>query len=211
MTSPTPAPGAPTDPAPTAPTSAPATTPTAGPDPNAPVDVASLPANVQQLISKLRGEAGAARTQAKTKAAEDARAELMQQISTALGLQEAPADPAILADQLASTRLAEASTRLEYNVFRTALDMVGLAGAKRLLDSRSFADAVDELPDEDFDDALKALIEKRATEDPALSAGGAAAPAGRRPVENLRSGALPASDSGAFDPDSWIRRQAGIS
>lgn len=202
------APGAPADPAPTAPTSTPVTPPSAGPDPTDPVDVASLPANVQHLIADLRKRAGAARTTAKAKAADEARTELLGQISQALGLQEAPADPAALADQLASTRLAEASARLELDVYRTAQRM-GVDG-ERLLDSRRFADAVDALPDEGFDAALKQLITEWADKDPSLRGGGPA-PVGRRPVENLRSGALPAGNSVAFDPDAWIRQQAGVS
>ncbi len=203
MTDPTPAPGAPTDPAPT---NTPTTTPLTGPDPTDPVDVASLPTNVQHLISDLRKQAGSARTQARSQAAENARNEVLQQIGEALGLTESVSDPKALADQLSTTQQAVANAQLELDVYKRASGMGVNAG--KLLDSMSFRDAVDGLPDEGFEQALEQLINQWADKDPSLR-GGAPATTGRRPVENLRSGALPASGSGAFDADSWIRHQAG--
>lgn len=195
MTEPMPAPGAPED--------NPATTTPDGPDPNEPVDVASLPPNVQNLISGLRKEAAGSRSSAKAKAAEEARTELMQQISQALGLTDTPNDPAVLTEQLTAAQAAAADAQLESTVFRRAYSL-GVNG-DRLLDSLTFRQAVDDLPDEGFEEALAALINQWADKDPSLRTNGAQPTAGRRPVENLRSGALPASQTEAVDANQWLR------
>ncbi len=140
----------------------------------------------------------------RAKASETVRTEVLQQISQALGLTEAPADPKALADQLSTTQQAVADARLELDVYRRATGM-GVNAAK-LLDSMSFRSAVDELPDEGFDAALEKLITQWADKDPSLRASGASA--GRRPVENLRSAALPEAQPTAIDVDAWIRNQA---
>jgi hypothetical protein len=199
MTDPTPAPGAPAD--------EPATPP-AGPDPNEPVDVASLPPNVQKLITDLRKEVGASRTNAKAKAAEEARSQLLTQISQALGLEDTPNDPAVLTEQLAAAQEAVADAQLENHVFRRAYSL-GVNGDK-LLDSLTFRQAVDDLPDDGFNEALDQLISEWADRDPTVRLGGRPNLSTGRPVENLRSGALPASDQAPVDIDAWIRRQAGI-
>jgi hypothetical protein len=199
MTDPTPAPGAPAADEPT-------TTP-AGPDPNEPVDVASLPPNVQKLITDLRKEVGASRTNAKAKAAEEARSQLLTQISQALGLEDTPNDPAVLTEQLAAAQEAVADAQLENHVFRRAYSL-GVNG-DRLLDSLTFRKAVDDLPDDGFEEALDKLISEWADREPSLRLGGRPN-LSTRPVENLRSGALPASDQAPVDADAWIRRMAGI-
>lgn len=198
------APGAPQNETPGVPNP---TNPVASADPAAddPVDVSSLPANVQNLINGLRREAASARTKAKQAAAEQARAELMQQISQALGLSEPAADPEQLSEQLASTQLAEAAARTELDIFRTATRLG--ADAERLLDSRRFVQEVNDLPDEGFQQALEELIRKRLDVDPTLRVG--APPATTRPVETLRSGSAPAGGDVPIDPDTWLRRMRG--
>jgi len=207
MTTPNePAPGATAQPE-TAPGAPPPTPPAPG-APAGPVDINTLPAQVQDYIKQLRDEAGSSRTRAKASAAEQARAEVLQQISRAIGLTEDVTDPEVLGEQLAATQLAEAGARLELDVFRTAVRLG--VDADRLLDSRRFAEEVDALPAENFDQHLQTLITTWATRDPSLRAGGAAATPGR-PVEALRSGALPAGEPATVDPNEWMRRRASRS
>lgn len=144
----------------------------------------------------------------RAKAAETVRTEVLQQISQALGLTDQPADPKALADELTAAKEAAADAQLEATVFRRAYNL-GVNG-DRLLDSLSFRQAVDDLPDEGFDQALEQLINQWADKDPSLRLGGRPNVSTGRPVENLRSGALPASDQAPLDVDAWIRRQAGI-
>lgn len=172
-------------------------------DPMTPVDVESLPANVQNLITSLRQEAGAARNRAKANAAEQARSEVMQQVSQALGLTEPAADPQQLTEQLASTRLAEAEARAELQVTRTALRLG--ADAERLLDSRAFIEQVNGLSEERFDAELERLIRQRLDADPQMRVGGGSVANGRRPVEALQSGSAPAGGSAPADMDEWMR------
>lgn len=194
---PEPAPGAPTEPATEPPADPPPTDP--GQDPNAPVDIDSLPVNVQQLIKKTRGEAAAARTGAKEKAAAEAREQLLGQIAEALGMKEAPPDAATLAAQLEHADTAANSALLELDVYRTALRLG--ADAERLLDSMAFRTAVDALEDGDgFDAALKALIGQRLEADPGLRIGGPPpATPSRQPVTALRPGTLPNAPEPTLD------------
>lgn len=208
-----PAPGAPaptnSDPAPGAPGGSAAP---AAPEPNDPVDVASLPPNVQHLIGQLRQEAGSSRTKAKATAAEQARGEIMQQISEALGLTEPAADPQELTDQLASTQLAEAAARAELDVYRTAVRLG--ADADRLLDSRQFVEQINDLPDEKFGEHLEALVQRRLKADPSLrqGAGGGSPADGQRPQERLTPVPLEGDAKGAgdrTDMNAWMRSRAG--
>lgn len=155
------APGAQAAPAPTAtpvapgasaaPTATPA--PPLGLDPNAPVDVANLPANLQKMIADLRQEAGSHR-QGKT-AAEKAVADAAQKHSAvlaALGINadgSTAADPATAAAQL-SERATQAEDRawgatVKLNVFERATELG--ADPKGLLDSIAFVDSLDDLTD----------------------------------------------------------------
>jgi hypothetical protein len=210
MTQPEPAPGAPTEPT-TAPTAEPAEPTEPGPDPNAPVDIESLPANVQNLIKKARSEAASARVTAKEKAAQEAREQLLGQIAEALGLEEPPLDPAELAGQLESTRSDAAAARLELDVYRTALKLG--ADADKLLDSMAFRTAVDDLPDdlpdENFSDALKELIRQRVDADPSLRLAAAPAGGGSQPVTALRPGTLPAPPAPSLDDQITEAQKAG--
>src|SRR5699024_10275242 len=90
---------------------------------NAPADSSSLPDDVERLkseIARLRKENGAARTNAKAKAAEDARAELTQEFGKLLGFvdNETPADPAELARQIEAEKAARRSTQVELAVYK---------------------------------------------------------------------------------------------
>jgi hypothetical protein len=142
----------------------------------------------------------------RTRAAETVRTEVLSQISQALGLADTPDDPQALAEQLSAAQEAVADAQLEYDVFKRAV--AAGVDANRLLDSLSFRKAVDDLPDDGFEEALDKLIAQWADRDPSLRAGRPAV--STRPVENLRSGALPASDQAPVDADAWIRRMAGI-
>jgi hypothetical protein len=199
-----PTPGAAAQPAPAP--GAPAPTTPSGQDPNEPVDVAALPANVQHLITSLRNEASASRTSAKTRAAEHARAEILSQIGSALGLgEDATPDPARLAEQLQQTRTDAASARLELDVYRTA-HRLG-ADADRLLDSRRFAEEVDQLdPDKPFGPQIEALIKQWVERDSCLRQ--QPPPDPYRPVESLKPGALPAGETGQFDMNEFMRRHS---
>lgn len=137
-----------------------------------------LPEKWRKEIEKLRGENARDRTTSKEKAAQEARQTLLSEISKALGLNpdEASTDPAVLTKQLAEERergqdaLAEA---IEYRVYRIATKAG--ANAEKLLDSRAFIRAVDDL-DVDPNDAkaFTAAIEKAVKEaldaDPGLRA-----------------------------------------
>lgn len=170
------APGAPADPAtpptPGAPAPAPTGTPTPQPgqDPNAPVDVASLPVNVQNLIASVRSEAASHR-QGKT-AAEQAAAEAKSQrdaVLKALGINAdgtRAQDPAAAAAELtqratdAENAAWGASVRLE--VFQRA-GKLG-ADANALLDSMTFVDSLDELTDAPGTPAFGTALEAKIAE-----------------------------------------------
>ena len=151
-----------TDPAPTAPTQ-----PT-GPGPNDPVDISSLPANVQKLITGLRTENASSRTKAKTTAAEEARTAVLKQIGEALGITDGTPDPAKLTEQLTRSQEDAVTAQIELQVLRTA-SRLG-ANADRLLDSLSFRDKVDELDPEKFGEQLEQLIADELKSNPSLSA-----------------------------------------
>lgn len=204
---PEPVPGAPTEPTTAPPVDQPQPT-DPGLDPHAPVDIDSLPPNVKSLITNLRKEAGASRTNAKTKAAEEAKAELWSQITQALGVEEQPADPAALAEQLQSTQAAEASARLEYDVYRRAVRLG--VNAERLLDSLAFREEVDAIDaDADFMAEVEKLIKARLDADPALRANGAAAATSHRPVEALQPGAMPNAPEPNLEDQIQAAQNAG--
>ena len=151
-----------TDPAPTAPTQ-----PTS-PGPNDPVDISSLPANVQKLITGLRTENASSRTKAKTTAAEEARTAVLKQIGEALGITDGTPDPAKLTEQLTRSQEDAVTAQIELQVLRTA-SRLG-ANADRLLDSLSFRDKVDALdPAGDFGQQLQDLITAEVASNPVFS------------------------------------------
>ncbi len=127
------------------------------------------PVALKAEIARLRKENAADRTGAKTKAAEDAKSALVQELGKALGLvqgDEAP-DPAKLTEQLTAQQETARTAQLELAVFKAA----GAKGADAtaLLDSRSFLTAVNGVDPTDSA-AITAAIEKAITENPKFKA-----------------------------------------
>ncbi|MFB6618221.1 hypothetical protein ACIGFK_07500 [Streptomyces sp. NPDC085524] len=133
-------PGAPAgqDPAGTAPKP---TAPASGTGPAA-QDTADTIARLVADLAAARAEAGKTRVTAKQKAADEARAELAQQIGRALGLVEAdtPPDPDLLTRQLTDERARARQTAVELAVYRTAREAGG--DPEALLDSRAFSSSL---------------------------------------------------------------------
>lgn len=143
-------------------------------------------------IERLRRENGAARTNAKAQAAEEARKELANTIGKALGIVEdgAETDPAKLTESLTASQREAKQARVELAVFRNA----AAAGADpaALLDSASFLAKVADLDPTDssaLSEAIKAAVEAN----PRLGA----APAGPTPPAPN-----PAQGAGANGPAS---------
>ncbi len=123
------------------------------------------PKAAQAEIERLRKENGAARTNAKAQAADDARKELAQTIGKALGLvTDEPVDPAELTKQLTQTQAQAKQAALELAVFRATPDA---AAASALLDSRSFLAKVADLDPSDTA-AITAAVTQAVTDNPAL-------------------------------------------
>ncbi|GII84590.1 hypothetical protein Ssi03_25800 [Sphaerisporangium siamense] len=144
-------------------------------------DVASLPDWAQKLIRDARAEAASSRTNAKQQAANEARQDLAQQIGKIVGLvkgDDAPADPAKLAQQIGDLSGENRSLRTELAVFKAAAK-VG-ADAAKLTDSRSFLAQLDKLdPSADgFDAKLRELMKKTVEDNPIYRADAAPAPRG---------------------------------
>ncbi|MGH3858238.1 hypothetical protein [Actinokineospora sp.] len=112
--------------------------PAADKPPARPADDTDDPVKLKAQIAALRKENGKDRTDAKTKAAELAKAELAQQIGKALGLvkDDEAADPAKLAAQVVESAETARQAQVELAVFKAASP----AGADpmKLVDSRSF-------------------------------------------------------------------------
>ncbi|MFG7941195.1 hypothetical protein [Streptomyces cacaoi] len=144
-------------------------TPTAPAPQPAAGDESTLPAWAQKALSDARAEAGKSRVAAKEKAADDARADLAQQIGRALGLvddDQAP-DPAALTQQLTTAQEQARTTAVELAVYRAA--QAAGADPDALLDSRQFADAVAEVDPTDTA-AVRAAIEAAVKANPKLAA-----------------------------------------
>lgn len=141
------------------------------------VEVWQDPDKAKAEIERLRRENGAERTNAKAKAADEARAELAQTIGKALGLvkDDEQADPAKLTEQLAATRAAQRDTAAELIVWRHAADLQVDAAA--LTDSRAFAAAIKDLDpvSKTFADDVKKAAQEAAEQNPKLKAAPAAA------------------------------------
>lgn len=178
---PTPAPGVP----------APAPQPTGqpGPDPNAPVDVNTLPANVQKLIADLRNEAAGHRQGKATEAqrATDATTRLEAVLKAAGfnpdGSAVQPSPEQLVAQMRQQAEAAEEYARaqedkawsasLKFQLHRTA----GQLGADpdALLDSGSFIDSLDDIADDDpdseaFRTALAVKVREALKANPRLAA-----------------------------------------
>ncbi|MGW8988714.1 hypothetical protein ACWGRF_02065 [Streptomyces zhihengii] len=169
-----PAPGTP--PTPTPPAVPPTPAPPAGGHGE---DINSLPAWAQKALTDARAEAGKSRTVAKQNAADQARAELVEQFAQVLGIgTEKPPTADELAAQLRDTTARSdaaeeraAAAAIELHVYRTAARLG--ADAEALLDSRAFCDAVDDLDPSDpaaFNTAVQAAIETALTNNPRLRA-----------------------------------------
>jgi hypothetical protein len=167
---------------PPAPGAPPAQPPTPAPQPGQQPptqDVSQLPDWTQKLISDLRGEAAASRTNAKQTAADEARQELAQTIGKALGLAtgDEPADPEQLTAQLAEYQTENWSVGVENLVLRNAAKYG--VNSSAVLDSVSFWESLGDLQggnprDSDFATQVEAAVKKLADTNPAFKA----APAG---------------------------------
>lgn len=159
---PTPAPAAPEPPKP-----GPLAAKTAdGPDPAAEI------ARLTKELADARKDAGAARVNAKQQAADQARADLAQQIGKALGLvaDDTPPDPAELTKQIATHtgRIGELETALRQRDVELAVHSAAekhQAKVSALLDSRSFTKAIGNLDpasktfQADLDAAIKQAVD----------------------------------------------------
>jgi hypothetical protein len=130
------------------------------------------PEKARAEIEKLRRENGAARTNAKQQAADDARAELAQTIGKALGLVQGDEAPTVeqLTQTLGSTTDELRLAKVELAVHKAAPTHQGDANA--LLDSRAFLAKVADLDPAaaDFQTLVNAAIEKALAENPKLKA-----------------------------------------
>lgn len=106
-----------------------------------PERVDALPQWAQKELAEARADATRARTDAKSQAAEAAKAELAQTIGKALGLVQdgAEVDPAELANQVTTYQAENVDLRRELAVYQNAPEGVSV---KNLLDSRSFLTAL---------------------------------------------------------------------
>ena len=168
----------PPEPAPPAPTEPPVATatPPADPKPADPPKALEQPTNpwedptaAKAEIERLRKENGAARTNAKAQAAEDARKELANTIGKALGIVEdgTETDPAKLTESLTTSQAEAKQARVELAVFRNAATAGGDPAA--LLDSSSFLKSLAEVDPADSA-AVTAAIQAAVTANPRLGA-----------------------------------------
>lgn len=144
--------------------SAAATTQPEAPKPTEPAkaNVWDDPKAAEAEIKRLRQENGAARTNAKAQAAEEARKEFAQTIGKALGIVEdgAETDPARLTESLTASQREAKQARVELAVFRNAAAAGGDPAA--LLDSASFLAKVADLDPSDgaaLAEAIAAAVE----------------------------------------------------
>ncbi|MEU3712912.1 hypothetical protein [Streptomyces catenulae] len=177
-------------------------------------------ARLEQQLAAARRDAGKSRVTAKQTAADEARAELAQQIGRALGLvqDDAPPDPAALTQQLATEQQHARQTAVELAVFRTARDAGGDPDA--LLDSRAFAAALADVDPTDTA-AVRAAVEAAVAANPKLAAQRAPGPsrAGAEfsgpPSEGVTAQQFAAMDYARraelyqSDPDTYRRLSAG--
>ena len=109
------------------------------------------PETAKAEIERLRRENGAARTNAKAQAAEEARNELAQTIGKALGIvkDDTPVDPAVLTQQVEQSNAMALQARIENATMRAAI--ANSANPLALLDSVSFLKEVAALDPNDSD------------------------------------------------------------
>jgi hypothetical protein len=197
----------PAQPAPvTPPVPQPPATPPTGQDPAAEI------ARLTKELEAARGEAAKSRVNAKEAAAQEAREELLRQLS---GDAEQPLTPEQLQQQLAEARTQGTAAQeqalgaaIELSVYRTA-QRLG-ADAERLLDSRSFLDQVDALDIDPTDrQAFEAAVTERVNAALAANPGLRAGPAIARSGGDMGGGG--SSGDGALTIDAQIdaARKAG--
>ncbi|MBA9003669.1 hypothetical protein [Thermomonospora cellulosilytica] len=141
-------------------------------------DTAATIARLERELKEARAEAGKQRVNAKTKAAEEAKRELAQEIGKAIGLVKDDADAAPDTAQLVAKAEAAIKENRELRfrdaVWESSQDLG--ADAKALNDSRSFlakASALD--PDaNDFRSKVRDLVKKALEDNPRYRANGQA-------------------------------------
>ena len=127
-------------------------------------DLSRQPQWVQEMVAQLRREAGDARINAKTTAAEEARKELATEVGKALGLvKDGEVDPKQLVADADKARREALDAQRELAVFRLS----GKAGADpdALLDSNAFLRSIDGLDPKDegkITEAIKAAVQGNA-------------------------------------------------
>lgn len=162
----------------------PATLPAANPTPEA--SPWENPEAAKAEIERLRKENGAARTNAKAQAAEDARKELAAEFAKILNPEAPESDPAKLTESLTQSQADAKQARVELAVFRNASTAGGDPAA--LLDSTSFLKSLDAIDPSDSA-AVQAAIAKAVEANTRLGAAPAAAPEVRTPAPNPAQGA----------------------
>lgn len=141
-------------------------------------------ARLEAEVSRLRKENASDRTNAKTKAAEDARKAVVDDIAKALGLKEGDKAPTVeelkaqLTEQSGQTEEARAAardTQAELIVWRNATELK--VDPQALTDSRAFASAIKNLDPSDpkkFEKAVKEAAQEAVKNNPRLAAQAAA-------------------------------------
>ncbi|MFD5682191.1 hypothetical protein [Streptomyces bacillaris] len=132
-------------------------------------------ARLEKELKAANGESAKARTTAKKAAADEARAEIVQELGKALGLikdeKDTPPDPAALTAKIEQATAAHRETAVELAVYRGA----GKHGADpdALTDSRAFLTSIKGLDpsDEGFGKAVSAAIKKAVEDNPKLKVG----------------------------------------
>ena len=190
------APAEPTEPTTPEPPAA-ATTPEPPADPKADEPKANVwddPQAAQAEIERLRRENGAARTNAKAQAAEEARKELAQTIGKALGIvEDEQIDPAKLTENLTAAQADAKKAQVALAVYQNAGT---LGDPVALLDSTTFLASVKDIDPSDSA-AVQAAIQAAVAANPRL--GAATDP--RSPAPNPAQGT---SAGGAPDLDTQI-------
>jgi hypothetical protein len=163
------------------------------------------PAAAKAEIERLRRENASERVNAKTAAAEAAKAELAQQIGKALGLvkDDEPADPAKLTEQLTTQQKATQTAQLELAIYKAAAAKG--ADPNALLDSRSFMDRATADPS-----ALDALIGEQLTSNPRLKAAQAAPVGGADFTSTSSAGGRTFTRAQIADPAYYQANKADI-
>lgn len=168
-------------------------------------DFDSLPAWAQAEVRKLRQEAASSRVTAKESAAEEARKELLAQLSKALGQGETPTDPEKLKADLEKTTADRRSTLVELAVVRAAPKLGGDPDA--LLDSRGFLARLGKLDPAapDFGQLVQDEIAAAVKDNPKLSLG---TPATRSGGEITGGAADTVTDGESWaDMEKLVRRK----